>query len=121
MKKIRAGGSTVWISYIVLILVCFVLGSIFIKNHSVGTWFGVGVFSAIIMFVSYKGIGKEDFFDGIYYYCLIAFLFVVGIFQIAKINELRFTPSFDLDAIYCGAIQWVETGNFSGYYDYFVS
>lgn len=119
MKKIRAGCCTVWISYIVLILVCFVLGSIFIKNHSVGTWFGVGIFSTVIMFVSYKGIGKEDYFDRIYYYCLIAFLFVVGIFQITKINELRFTPSFDLDAIYGGAIQWVETGNFSGYYDYF--
>lgn len=119
MKKIGAGCCTVWISYIVLTLVCFVLGSIFIKNHSFGTWLGVGIFSAFIMFLSYKGIGKEAFFDHIYYYCLITFLLAVGIFQITKINELRFTPSFDLDAIYGGAIQWVETGNFSGYYDYF--
>lgn len=119
MKKVRAGCCTVCTSYIALILVCFVLGSIFIKNHSVGTWFGVGVFSAFIMLVSYKGIGKENFFDHIYRYCLLVFLIVTGIFQITKINELRFTPSFDLDAIYGGAISWVETGDFSGYYDYF--
>ncbi len=43
----------------------------------------------------------------------------MGIFQICMIEELRFTPSFDLDAIYGGAIQWVETGTFADYYDYF--
>lgn len=119
MKRIRAGCYTMWISYIMLILIGFVLGSILVKNHSVGIWLGVGSFAAFVVFVSYKGIGKEEFFDQIYYYCLIAFLIGGGIFQITQINELRFTPSFDLDAIYGGAIQWVETGSFSGYYDYF--
>ena len=119
MRKIKADCYTTWINYIMLILMGFVLSSILIKNHSVGIWLGVGIFSAFVMFVSYKGSGKEEFFDHIYNYCLIAFLIVVGFFQITKINELRFTPSFDLDAIYGGAIQWVETGNFSDYYDYF--
>lgn len=32
---------------------------------------------------------------------------------------LRFTPSFDMDAIYSGAIQWTQNGNFSNYYEYF--
>lgn len=33
--------------------------------------------------------------------------------------SLRYVPAWDLDAIYGGAIQWVETGAFSDYTEYF--
>ena len=32
---------------------------------------------------------------------------------------LRYQPIFDVDAIYGGAIEWVETGTFASYYEYF--
>lgn len=33
--------------------------------------------------------------------------------------KLRFTPTFDMDAIYGGAIQWLKEGSFTNYYEYY--
>lgn len=33
--------------------------------------------------------------------------------------KLRFTPTFDMDAIYGGAIEWLKEGSFPDYYEYF--
>lgn len=33
--------------------------------------------------------------------------------------KLRFTPTFDMDAIYGGAVQWVKEGSFTRYYEYY--
>ena len=32
---------------------------------------------------------------------------------------LRFKPDFDIEAVYQGAIEWVQTGTFAKYYDYY--
>ncbi|MCM1126749.1 MAG: DUF2142 domain-containing protein [Lachnospiraceae bacterium] len=119
MKKNIVDSCRVLMSCIAITLMSFVLISIVSKNHSVGTWLGVGLFSMFFVVASYIGIGKEDFFEHIYNCCLVVFLVVVGIIQVSQIDRLRFTPIYDLDAIYGGAIQWVETGSFSNYYDYF--
>lgn len=118
MKSMRANVVT-FIYTVLAALFLFVLGSILFHNRSLGTWCAAGILAGAFLFLTYKGSGKDEFFDEIYNYCLIAFLIVIGIFQISKIEELRFVPSFDLDAIYGGAIQWAETGTFSNYYDYF--
>lgn len=55
------------------------------------------------------------------YYCvmLAVFLIVYGMIVIANGFRLRFTPAFDMDAIYGGAIQWLREGSFTNYYEYF--
>lgn len=52
-------------------------------------------------------------------YCLAGFLLGIGIFQILNIDNLRYIPSFDMDAIFGGAVQWIEEGSFPDYYDYY--
>lgn len=39
--------------------------------------------------------------------------------QITAGLALRFTPAWDLDAIYGGAVQWAETGSFTKYEEYY--
>ena len=48
-----------------------------------------------------------------------AFLGVMFILQMTFGALLRYQPVFDVDAIYGGAIEWVETGTFASYYEYF--
>ena len=50
---------------------------------------------------------------------LLVFSIVYYIVLVRMGFLLRFTPSFDMDAIYSGAIQWTQNGNFSNYYEYF--
>ena len=47
------------------------------------------------------------------------FLAVMGILQLVLALRLRYKPVFDIDAIFGGASQWVETGSFPSYYDYY--
>ncbi len=50
---------------------------------------------------------------------LIAFLVLYGILLLVNGFALRFTPAFDMDAVYGGAVQWVREGSFSNYYEYY--
>ncbi|MDE6852646.1 MAG: glycosyltransferase family 39 protein [Lachnospiraceae bacterium] len=55
-----------------------------------------------------------------YYKIILAvFLVIYGIIILVNGFLLRFTPAFDMDAIYGGARQWVQQGSFPDYYDYF--
>lgn len=47
------------------------------------------------------------------------FLAVMFALQMIFGALLRYQPIFDVDAIYGGAIEWVETGTFASYYEYF--
>lgn len=101
------------------ILFLFLTGSLLLHNPSFSTWGSALVFLCFLLYFLHRTHGKEAFCDKIYPYCLIGFVILFGIFQFSWIEELRFQPSFDLDAIYGGAIQWLETGSFPNYYDYF--
>ena len=61
----------------------------------------------------------ETWLEKYYRYVLIGFLVIYGILLLYFGFSLRFTPSFDMDAIYGGAIQWLEEGSFSNYYEYY--
>ena len=50
---------------------------------------------------------------------LLAFIVVSGVLQIAAGLRLRYTPAFDLDAIFGGGRDWALDGDFSRYRDYF--
>ena len=76
-----------------------------------------GVVVAIGMFILSK-IAQEKI-DRHFKKVLILFSIVYYIILIRMGFLLRFTPSFDMDAIYSGAIQWTNEGNFSNFYEYF--
>lgn len=57
--------------------------------------------------------------DRYYRAILIGFLSLYGLLTLVNGFLLRFTPSFDLDAVYGGAVQWIEEGSFSDYYEYY--
>ncbi len=62
---------------------------------------------------------KEDFLTRRYKSILIAFLCMMFVAQISFGLFLRFKPDFDIEAVYQGAIEWVQTGTFANYYDYY--
>ncbi|MCM1296571.1 MAG: glycosyltransferase family 39 protein [Muribaculaceae bacterium] len=57
--------------------------------------------------------------DRAYFTALVTFLLAMGVLQICCVGRLRFDPVHDLEAVYKGAVQWMETGSFQDYYDYF--
>lgn len=61
----------------------------------------------------------ETYLEKYYRYILTGFLVIYGILLLYFGFSLRFTPSFDMDAIYGGAIQWLKEGSFSNYYEYY--
>lgn len=76
-----------------------------------------GVVVAIGMFILSK-IAQEKI-DRHFKKVLIVFSIVYYIVLIRMGFLLRFEPSFDMGAIYNGAIQWTNEGNFSNFYEYF--
>lgn len=107
------------ICFFLVLLFVFVLGSVFWNNSSLITWGMVVLVSFIFVYYIYVNKEKQKVCGVDYVYWFIAFLLGIGFFQANMIEKLRFIPSFDLDAIYGGAIQWVKTGSFLDYYDYF--
>lgn len=55
-----------------------------------------------------------------YYRIILAgFVALYGILILVYGFQLRFTPTFDMDSIYGGAIEWLQEGTFSSYYEYY--
>ncbi|NBJ93402.1 glycosyltransferase family 39 protein [Parablautia muri] len=102
-----------------MIPILFMLGSVFVWSMESLWWIACAGVGGVFVYLLYVGSKKENFFDRNYQYIVISFLMVIGAFQLSKAQELRFIPSFDLDAIYGGALEWLRTGTFAGYYDYF--
>lgn len=50
---------------------------------------------------------------------LLVFVIVTGTIQIIVGLQLRYTPAFDLDAIFGGGRDWALNGNFNNYQNYF--
>ena len=48
-----------------------------------------------------------------------SFFLFMGIIQIIMIFPLRYTPKWDVDALFGGAVEWVMTGDFASYHEYF--
>lgn len=62
---------------------------------------------------------QKKFIEKYFPYILFCFSICYGLLLIYFGFTLRFTPAFDMDAIYGGAIQWLKEGTFSNYYDYY--
>lgn len=100
------------------LLMFFVIASIWRQDPAAGVWMGAAVWGTFLFFLYGKGISRIPW-ERSYPFCLGAVLAVMGIFGFCQMEKLRFVPAFDLDAVYGGAIEWVETGSFPDYYDYF--
>lgn len=62
---------------------------------------------------------RERALERYYAQILCAVLAFFAVVQIVAGLALRFTPAWDLDAIYSGAIQWAESGSFAKYEEYY--
>lgn len=61
----------------------------------------------------------ENILEKCHLYLVAIFLVFMGAAQLNFGMQLRFTPAWDLQAIYDGAIEWVKTGTFASFYEYF--
>lgn len=77
------------------------------------------VFLSFIVFV-WKVIKKnEAFLLGYRKVITWGFFLFIGIVQIIMIFPLRYTPKWDVDALFGGASEWVKMGDFASYHEYF--
>lgn len=76
---------------------------------------------AWIIIFSFNALLKahESFFSKNSRVLLPVFLLCMFLLQMLCGSALRYTPAWDLDAIYGGAIEWVESGTFRSYYEYY--
>lgn len=73
-----------------------------------------------VLVLIYRALKKYgNISENRYRYILLVFCAVMFIIQVIISGVLEFDPVFDMGAVYHGAVEWVETGTFEGYYDYF--
>lgn len=73
-----------------------------------------------IVTLSYSLFNKyEKLVKRYYHVILTGFVAVYGAIILVNGFRLRFTPAFDMDAVYGGAVQWLAEGSFPDYYEYF--
>lgn len=103
--------------YSILVILCICNGSSF--PSSIRSILGILILITLI-FLFYRLLIKHTLFIDTYYrHILLIFLLCFGILQLTFGFLLRFHPSFDFSSIYDGAIQWVNTGSFTDFYDYY--
>lgn len=76
--------------------------------------------AAAIILLTYILLSKYRTVIERYYRIILAvFVAIYGVLILVFGFQLRFTPTFDMDSIYGGAIEWLQTGTFSDYYEYY--
>ena len=87
-------------------------------QQTVVAWIGCAAallcLTGIAFFVRWRSPGAKSLWVG-----TAAGAAVLLAVQIVAGLSMRYQPAWDLDAIYGGAIEWVESGSFSGYTEYF--
>lgn len=107
-------------------VVCFsyLLVNIFLKNGEYNykkqtlAIYIVAVVS-LLTFIYSRLSKHEAFFTKHYKKILVSFLSIMMIAQVSFGLLLRFTPDFDISAVYDGAIEWAQTGTFTSFFDYY--
>ncbi len=92
-----------------------------IFNRSVYSYLSVAlVFLGFLIFLGLvslkkKILKKENFCHKHYYKILFSGIGFLFLLQIVFAVVLRYTPTFDLEAVYNGGIAWAESGSFEDY------
>lgn len=113
----------IWLFYL-LFAICFTFTAINIILHN--TYYKalhlicVTTICLVGLTIIYKNLSKnEKFIEKNYNKILISFGIGMFIIEIVLGIALRYDPLWDVGAIHKGAIEWVETGTFENYYEYF--
>ncbi len=82
---------------------------------------GISAAAALLLIISawLLAVRFEPFFARNRRRITLGFLLFMGVIQFVMIFPLRYTPHFDIDAIFGGASEWADTGAFASYYEYF--
>ena len=97
----------------------FMLVSVFVKAES--PLIALGAFLAAAAFVAVTILGgrADAFFEKRYILCVAVIIVFEAAFQCVNIENLRYTPLYDLGAVFEGAKELTETGDFATYHWYF--
>ena len=113
----------IWLFYL-LFAICFTFTAINIILHN--TYYKalhlicVTTICLVGLTIIYKNLSKNvKFIEKNYNKILISFGIGMFIIEIVLGIALRYDPLWDVGAIHKGAIEWVETGTFENYYEYF--
>ncbi|MBR3486167.1 MAG: hypothetical protein IKH31_01150 [Clostridia bacterium] len=105
------------------LLFTWVVAAIFIMNHysySLPLLALLALASLLFVVLAWLFVVKnEEFFRKNIRYFTLGFLLFMGIVQVLMIFPLRYTPKWDVDALFGGASEWVMTGDFASYHAYF--
>lgn len=89
-------------------------------NYHAGMLFLYMLLGLAMLFGAFCFLKKyEKWISQNYTRLLSGFLILYGVLILFLGHSLRFTPAFDMDAIYGGAIQWLQEGSFFNYYEYY--
>lgn len=97
--------------------------SVFICNYYgyKPAWLAVSALAALVLLAAawYAADRFEPFFVRNSRLITACFLLFMGLVQTAMIFPLRYEPIFDIGALFGGAAEWAETGDFASYHGYF--
>ena len=97
----------------------FMLKSVFFKAGSFLIASGAFLAAAAFTAVTILGRKANAFFEKRYIPCAVVIIVLAAILQCINIESLRYTPLYDLGAVFEGAKELVETGDFATYHWYF--
>lgn len=81
----------------------------------------IGTLAALgLMLLFWRFVKKrEPFFEKHSRLITAGFLLFMFALQLAFSFPLRYSPAYDIGALFYGAVEWTETGSFETYYEYF--
>lgn len=72
--------------------------------------------TGVVLFLAYRRLSRvSGFLERRFGVLLLLFSLLMLTAQLALGAHLRFQPAFDLEALYQGALEWLETGSFGAY------
>ena len=113
----------IWLFYLVFALCfTFVIANVIFANEYFKTvpLIITSVLCLVIIFVIYTCLYKYvNVTVERYKKILILFIGVLFVVEVVFGIILRYNPAWDVGAVHKGAAEWVETGTFESYYDYY--
>ena len=89
------------------------------KENEFRLVFVIAVSLAVLILTKFWVRRYQLFFEKHFVKILTGYLLILFVVQIACGIHIRYQPMWDLDAVYGGAVSWLENGNIDAYKDYF--